>query len=173
MRRTASLLLLAFVFWSLSATSQQSDIATKLVGAWKLVSVTGDPVGLPGFYHQPTGLLIYLDSGQMAVQIAARSDRKPFGHFNSERRAASTSDRAAAFDSYNAYYGTYTVDSATGTVTHHLQDSIMPGLQGIQNVRWFEFQGEDTLVLIPVEDGKGGRIDRKTATFKLIWERLK
>ena len=45
--------------------------------------------------------------------------------------------------------------------------------RGVHNVRWFEFQGNHRLLLIPREDGKGGVIDRKNATNKLLWERIK
>jgi Lipocalin-like domain len=109
----------------------------------------------------------------MSVQIANKSERNPFGKTRAGLRSASLEDKAAVYDSYVAYYGTYTVDGKTGTVTHHLADHSFPGRQGTDNVRWFEFEGADRLVLIPVEDGKGGVINRKDATYKLIWERVK
>jgi hypothetical protein len=48
-----------------------------------------------------------------------------------------------------------------------------PALRGRGNVRWFEFQGDDRVVLIPMENGNGGVITRKDATYKLTWERIK
>jgi hypothetical protein len=54
-----------------------------------------------------------------------------------------------------------------------LQDASSPNWRGVNNVRWFEFQSNDRLLLIPREDGKGGVINRKNATFKLLWERIK
>jgi hypothetical protein len=158
---------------AVSGTPQQSQIATRFVGAWRLVSVEGNPPGLPAFYDRPTGMLVYLASGQMIVQIAAKADRKPFAPFNQGRLSATPEEKAAAFDSYTAYYGTYTVDARAGTVTHHIEDYSVPGRRGTLNVRWFEFRGGDRLVLIPVEDGKGGVIARKDATWKLLWERIK
>jgi len=41
------------------------------------------------------------------------------------------------------------------------------------SVRWYEFQGNDRVVLIPTEDGKGGTIAQKEATHKLTWEHIK
>jgi hypothetical protein len=82
-------------------------------------------------------------------------------------------EKAAAFDSYGAYYGTYTVDAKAETVTHHIEDGLNPALRGRNNVRWFEFRGADRLVLIATEDGKGGTVARKDATYKLVWERIK
>jgi len=87
--------------------------------------------------------------------------------------AATTEEKAAAFDTYAAYFGTYTIDAKVGTVSHHLEDNLVPGRQGTDNVRWFEFQGDNRLLLIPVEDGKGGVLALKDATYKLLWERLK
>jgi len=155
------------------ALAQQSKPASRFTGAWRLVSVEGNPPGLAGFYDRPTGMLVYLASGQVIVQIAARADRKPFAAFNQGRRSASVDEKAAAFDSYLAYYGTYTVDEQAGTVTHHIEDYSVPGRRGTANVRWFEFHGNDRLVLIPREDGKGGVIARNDATYKLTWERIK
>jgi hypothetical protein len=156
---------------AVSGIPQQNQIANRFAGAWRLVSVEGHPPGLPGFYDRPTGMIVYLASGQMIVQIAAKADRQPFAPFNQGRLSATPEAKAAAFDSYLAYYGTYTVDGQAGTVTHHIEDYSVPGRRGTANVRWFEFRG-DRLVLIPVEDGKGGMIARKDATYKLLWERI-
>ena len=80
--------------------------------------------------------------------------------------------KSSAFDTYAAYFGTYTIDAKAGTVSHHLDDNLIPGRQGTDNVRWFEFQGDNRLLLIPIEDGKGGVLARKDATYKLLWERI-
>jgi hypothetical protein len=158
---------------ALSGMPQPNQIAQRFSGAWRLVSVEGNPPGLPGFYNRPSGMIVYLASGHMAVQIAAKADRKAFAPFNQGRLSATAEEKAAAFDSYLAYYGTYTVDGQAGTVTHHIEDYSVPGRRGTSNVRWFEFRSGGRLVLIPVEDGKGGVIARKDATYKLIWERIK
>jgi hypothetical protein len=151
----------------------QNQIAKRFVGAWRLVSIEGNPPNLPGFYDRPSGMIVYLASGQMAVQIAARADRKPFAPGNHGRLLATPEEKAAAFDSYLGYYGTYTVDGQAGTVTHHIEDYSVPGRRGTTNVRWFEFRGSDGLVLIPMEDDKGGVIARENASYKLFWERIK
>lgn len=173
MKRLAAFLLIFFCLASVLAASQD-QIASRFVGAWRLVSIEGVPPGLPGnLYDRPTGLIIYSASGQISAQLVAKADRKPFAPFNKGRVSATTEDKAAAFDSYVAYYGTYTVDAKTGTITHHLEGSLIPGREGINNVRWFEFLGDDRLLLIPIEDGKGGVLERKDAAYKLLWERIK
>ena len=173
MKRLATFLLILFCLGAAPAAPQQDELAKRLVGTWRLVSIEGNPPGLTGIYDRPTGLLIYSSSGRVSAQIVAKADRKPFAPFNKGRLSATTEEKAAAFDSYVAYYGTYTVDAKAGTVTHHLEGSLIPGREGINNVRWCEFRGDDRLLLIPVEDGKGGVFARKDATYKLLWERIK
>jgi hypothetical protein len=148
----------------------RGELAKKIVGAWRLVAVEGQPPGLPGFYDHATGLIVYDPSGTMSVQIANRGGRKSFA---GGLAAGTREEKAAAFDSYFSYYGTYTVDDAAGTVTHDVQDSSYPDLRGRHQVRWVEFQGKDRMVLIPREDGKGGAVVRKDATYRLFWERVK
>jgi hypothetical protein len=151
------------------APAQNEKLARQFVGAWRLVSIEGTSRVTPMAYDRPTGIIMYDSSGRMSVQISRRADRRPFaGGINS----GTPEEKAAAFDSYTAYYGAYTVDAKAGTVTHHLEDRLGPGGRGVDNVRYFEFRG-DRVVLMPVEDGKGGRIARKDATYKLTWERIK
>ena len=174
MKRLTTFFLILFCLSSAPAAPRQDELAKRFVGAWRLVSVEGVPPGLPGnLYDRPTGLIIYSASGRVSAQLVAKADRKPFAAFNQGRVSATTEDKAAAFDSYAAYYGTYTVDAKAGTITHHLEGSLIPGREGIYNVRWFEFRGDDGLLLIPVEDGKGGVLARKDAAYKLLWERVK
>lgn len=152
------------------AQATKGQLAKKIVGAWRLVSVEGQPPGLPGFYDHPTGLIVYDSSGMMSVQIANRGGRKRFA---AGLAAGTEAEKAAAFDSYFSYYGTYSVDEAAGTVTHDVQDSSYPDLRERHHVRWVEFQGDDRMVLIPREDGKGGAVVRKDTTYRLYWERVK
>jgi hypothetical protein len=121
-------------------------------------------------YDHPTGLIVYDRSGWMSVQIAIHGERKPFAKGVS---AGTVEEKAEAFDAYLAYYGTYTVDTKVGTVTHHLVDHSYPGFRGWDNIRWFEFQGDNRVILITTEDGKGGMIARNDATYKLTWERIR
>jgi len=153
-----------------SAESIPHNAGKKLVGAWRLVSVEGSDATFHFAYDHPTGIIIYDRSGWMAVQIDIKGTRKPF--VNGPASGTGT-EKVAAFDNYIAYYGTYTLDLKAQTVTHHLEDASVPNWRGVNNVRWLEFQGNDRLLLIPREDGKGGVIDRKSATYKLLWERIK
>ena len=171
MRHLGLISLLYLLGLTLTPSAQsQTDPAKRLVGAWRLVSVEGtSPVFKFAFDH-PHGLIIYDASGRMSVQQANIGDRKPFAKSPAD---GTIEEKAAAFDSYGAYYGTYTVDTKAGTVTHHIEDGMNPAQRGRDNVRWYEFQGNDHVVLIATEDGKGGMLARKDATYKLTWERIK
>jgi hypothetical protein len=173
MRRFTAFLLILFSLAATSAAPLPDDLSKKFVGAWRLVSIEGNPPGRTNFYDRPTGLIIYDPSGRMCVNIVLKADRKPFAPFTKGVLTATTEDKAAAFDSYAAYFGTFAVDAKAGTVAHHLEGNLIPGRQGTDNVRWFEFQGDNRLYLIPMEDSKGGVIARNDATYKLLWERVK
>jgi hypothetical protein len=164
--------MLLFCLSATSTTTQRSDAVTKkFVGAWRLFATEGNPPDRPGQYGEnPNGLLIFDQSGRMALQIATRDDRKPLP----PPAKATPDEKASAFDSYVAYFGTYTVDANAGTVTYHLEENMIPGRRGVNNVRWFEFQGDDHLLLVPTEDGKGGKLtSRQDAKFHHVWERIK
>lgn len=135
-----------------------------------MVSVEGTDATFRLAYDHPTGMITYDRSGWMAVQIDVKGVRKPFINGPATGTAE---EKVSAFDNYLSYYGTYTLDLKAQTVTHHLEDASVLNWRGVNNVRWFEFQDNDRLLLIPREDGKGGVIDRKNATYKLLWERIK
>jgi hypothetical protein len=113
---------------------------------------------------------MYDPSGRISVQIVIKADRTPFAPHAKGLLSATTAEKAAAFDSYAAYFGMYTVNAKEGTVTHHLRDSLVPGRRGTDNVRWFEFHSDDELLLVPMEDGKGGVLARKDAAYELLSE---
>ena len=170
MKKSRVLLLIFCCASSFSAAPPQDTAGKKLVGAWRLVSVEGTDATFHFAYDHPTGIITYDGSGWMAVQIDIKGVRKPFV----KGPASGTSEeKVAAFDNYIAYYGTYKLDLEAQTITHHLEDASPPNWRGVDNVRWFEFLGNDRLLLIPREDGNGGAIDRKHATYKLLWERIK
>lgn len=170
MKKGHVLFLVLFCVSLFSAEAQQNNANEKLVGAWRLVSVEGTDATIHFAFDHPTGMITYDRSGWMSVQIDIKGVRKPFAI---GAASGTGEEKVAAFDNYIAYYGTYKVDWKAQTVTHHLEDASVPNLRGRDNVRWFEFLGNDRLVLIPRENGKGGVIERKNATYKLLWERIK
>ena len=102
------------------------------------------------------GLIYYDETGHMAVQIMPDRLRPKYAG------AEPTPDEAkAAITGYTAYFGTYTIDERTHTVTHHRLGNINPGALG-DFVRRYEFASSDRLILRRIE-----------STNELTWERIK
>jgi Lipocalin-like domain len=104
-----------------------------LIGAWRLVDIDIEgPAGreVDPFYGSGSrGLLIYDASGWFSVQIEGSG--RPAMQIPSVRPAVEQSDstarlKATVLDSYYAYYGTWSFDQATSTVTHHAKGALYP-----------------------------------------------
>jgi tetratricopeptide (TPR) repeat protein len=109
-----------------------------LIGSWRLVRIEyRGPKGAldDPFYHaQSTGLLTYDASGAMSVQIAAGT--RPTLSIPATRplTAAAIPDeraKAAALDSYYAYFGTWELDAEHSSITHHIISALIPAETGM------------------------------------------
>jgi hypothetical protein len=154
---------LALLVSTAFAADNAADLQKKFVGSWKLISIEG-----PNRNNtKSVGMITYDNVGHMSVHIV-RGDRPAFPN---GRAQATDREKAAAFETYTAYYGTYTFEPENGIVIHHLEGSITPGQIGQDNIRYFELQG-NRLTLSVANDGKGGRMARKDTTAHLTWERI-
>src|SRR6266850_6525333 len=97
--------------------SPNSTIAEKIIGTWRLGSIEDHRPNRPENEFNPTGYIMYDSTGHVAVQNMRRGDRAKFA--SEEIAKATTEENAAAFSSYRAYYGTYTINEVAGTITHH------------------------------------------------------
>ena len=131
----------------------RSDVAKRLIGAWRYLGTRRDGSRFDRGPN-PKGMIYYGPHGEMSVQVAPDVKRPRAG-------AVMTPEEAKiAVTGYIAYFGTYTVDEAAGTVTHHRHDGIQPGDTG-DLVRRYEFAG-DRLILRGVD-----------STLEVTWERIK
>ena len=144
--------------------------ASDLTGAWHLVSVeTIRPNGeiiYPYYGKNPQGLIVYDPSGWVSVQIV--SDPKPTvptGNSRDTFKNAPAAQKATAADGYYAYFGTYSVDAAASTVTHHLKESLYPGERGEDFVRHFSIENGRLTLLAKVHE-MGEDHQRR-----LVWQR--
>jgi lipocalin-like protein len=129
------------------------EVAKTLLGAWRYVG-TRINGGNWDRGANPKGMIYYGPHGEMAVQIAPDVKRTRAG-------AAMTPDEAlTAVKDYIAYFGTYTVDEAAGTVTHHRHDSLQPGDAG-DLVRRYELNGDRLVLRAP------------NSSLEVSWERIK
>jgi len=110
------------------------------------------------------GRLMYDKSGFMSVQHMSNS-RKPFA--SGDWLKGTPEEIKAAFESYRAYYGKWTVDEQKNTVTHHIEAGSLPNWNGTDFVRQYQFI-DNRLILKSTPLLMAG----KYATAFLIWERL-
>jgi hypothetical protein len=136
-----------------------------LHGHWRLVSWTGVDADGEQVLHggpSPSGDLIYLPSGRMAVQIQY-DERPPLG--SRDLDAGDETGKAAAYDTYNAYCGTWSAPR-DGVVVHHVELALHPDQPGMDKERPFELAGNElTLHTQPVSTPDG------EATSVLRWRR--
>ena len=122
---------LAAVLFSTFAAAQKriqtgSD-RDKLIGAWHLISIESPgPDGRLTRVTDCKGQLIYTGDGHMSVQLMYPPSQ-------------STLSNDYVLNGYEASFGSYDVDEAAHTVTHHVQASITRGLIGKDLTRAFQF----------------------------------
>lgn len=116
-----------------------------LVGTWTLLSweqrYSDGKIEYP-LGDKPVGVLVYTFDNQMIVQMLARER----SHINSEDPLGGTTDeRATAYSSCLAYFGTYKMISSN-EVEHFIDSSLYPNWSGQAAVRNMEIQN-DHLIL--------------------------
>lgn len=176
MRQLRSLCIFVLISISVCAlgfgqSNADQKLRDQLPGAWRLLSIeTIKPNGeviYPFYGKRPEGLLVYDKSGWMSVQIV--SDPKPTvpaADSREEFLAAPADQKTKAIDGYYAYFGTWTVDAAKGTVTHHIEQSLYPAERGENGTRHVVLEG-DRLTLTAKTHEMGEEHERK-----LVWQRI-
>lgn len=145
----------------------QSQSARSLLGTWRLTSY--EARDSEGRVQHPlgknvSGLLVYDGGGNMSAHVM-RNDRPFFAAKDPAR--GTDAELRAAFEDYGSYFGTYTIDQAKQTVTHHVQDAWYPNWIGHDQVRHFKFDGTRLLLSTPplIWDGQ-------SLEHVLTWERI-
>jgi hypothetical protein len=145
----------------------------QLVGAWRLVSMDyrgPDNASVDPFYQpDSTGLLIYDASGWMSVHITAPHRQAWKVPISRQPTAGSPQDgalKAAAFDTYYAYFGTWDLDEARSVVTHHVVSALLPAEEGQSYAQQIAL--ENGRLVFTTRNGPEGR---QIVRHK-IWERL-
>ena len=171
MKRAALLLVLLVVavpYQSLAQAGQTTSVQQKILGTWKLVSYVREEVASGAksdvMGAHPSGYINYGSDGRMIVMIVGSDRKKPAG-------AVATPDEAAALiRSMLAYAGTYSIDSAAKTVTHHVDISWDQARAGTDQIRSYKL-GANQLTLT-TEASTDPATGKKTVRT-LVWERLK
>jgi len=143
-------------------------LSEQLPGTWELLSridvtASGERRPEPSLGEDPVAYLIYDRSGHFAAQFMKRGDRSapmpegPSGAQNNSR----------AQGGYDAYFGTYTVDDAQGTVTQRLLGALSQENVGSVLTRAMEVNA-DTLVIRLQTTVGGGQAVTRTLTWKRV-----
>jgi hypothetical protein len=144
-----------------------------IIGAWRLVDIEySGPNGSlvdPVFGANSQGLIIYDPSGWMSVQIFS-ADRpampRPATRTSGPAVPEANAAKAAAFDSYYAYFGTWDYDAGTSIITHHLKSSLLPHETGVDYRRSVSIHGGR--LDLTVSNQVNGENRQRTLT----WERV-
>jgi len=145
----------------------------QLIGAWRLVSIEysgpSGPLVDPFYQADSTGIIVYESSGWMSVHIVAphrRAWEVPASRLSSVAASQDTQLKAAAFDTYYAYFGTWDFDAATSVVNHHVKSSLIPAESGLDYAQKATL--EDGKLIFTVRSGNNG----EQTTRRKIWERI-
>ena len=145
----------------------QGAASGSLVGTWTLVSCESrfeDGAVEPSLGIDPIGQLMYDASGRMSVHLMRR-DRAAF--VSMDLRGGTPQELKAAFNSHQSYYGRYSLDVATGMVSHHIEGGSFPNWTGTTQKRFYKLEGKRLSLSTPPIP-----IDGKQARVFLIWERV-
>jgi hypothetical protein len=136
--------------WAGSREPRDGPIPTRqqLIGAWRLVSIDlsgpNGPVVDPFYQADSMGIIVYDVSGWMSVQIAAPHRptwEVPALRVPSAATGLSSRRKAAAFDTYYSYYGTWSLDEVRGVVTHYVTSSLIPAETGLSYAQDVALEG--------------------------------
>lgn len=137
-----------------------------LVGVWRLESMfVRDANGTmaPYWGDAPTGRIVYTAGGQMVAQVY--DTRRP--KLGVPWESAGPEAARIAFVGLSTYFGTYSVDLATQTVTHTVEGAMVPDWVGMKLVRRYRFLAPDRVELGVVPDAQ-----LPSTGLVLVWQRV-
>jgi len=150
-----------------SAPTKPAPLSATLPGTWSLLSridvtASGERRPEPSLGEDPVALLIYDRMGNFAAQFMRR-DRT--GAVPDGPSGAANNSRAQG--GYDAYFGTYAVDDATGQVTQVLQAALSAEHVGATVTRTMEVQGDRLVIALDTASADGTSVTRT-----LTWRRV-
>lgn len=149
------------------------SLTRELVGTWELVSriditTNGERHLEPLLGEDPIALLYYDRSGHFAAQFMKR-DRTTSRTSDADAASAGAGapNNSRAQGGYDAYFGTYTVDDAHGTVTQRLLGALSPENVGLVLTRAMTIEGTALTIKLETATGAG-----ESVTRTLVWRRV-
>jgi len=155
---------------------QSQPLSEALIGTWELVSrvdrtAAGNRRIEPGLGEDPVALLYYDRSGHFAAQFMRRdrsADALAAATASISTSGGVASNNSRAQNGYDAYFGTYTVDDDSGTVTQRLIGALSAENVGLVLTRSMTVD-RDTLTI----EVKMSGADGEPVTRTLVWQRAR
>jgi hypothetical protein len=135
-------------------------LSQTLIGTWRLVSredrtASGERRIDPGLGADPIALLVYDRGGNFAAQFMKRDRRGA-----ASTSGASAPNNSAAVGGYDAYFGSYTVDDAAGTVTQRLLGALSAENVGMVLTRSMQVLGDELVIQLATASADGTPVVR-------------
>jgi hypothetical protein len=161
-----ALLFLGIGLSASNAVAQQKSLKEQLVGTWTFVSaVNTRPDGTkfdPNDGGKTAGMLMFDGTGRFSWQII-RSDIPKLA---SNNRSQGTADEfKAVAQGVLSYFGTYSLDDSSKTLTMQIETSSFPNFNGANQKRSIAFMGDEAT--ITNQAGASG------GTAEVKWKRVK
>jgi hypothetical protein len=142
-------------------------LSATLPGTWQLLSridrtAAGERRAEPALGEDPLALLIYDRGGNFAAQFMRRN---PAPDAPEGPRGAPNNSRAVG--GYDAYFGTYTIDDAAGTVTQRLVGALSREHVGAVLKRAMRVDGDTLVITLDTAAADGAAVTRT-----LTWRRV-
>jgi hypothetical protein len=138
-----------------------NSLSRDLIGTWELISREDHTAGgerriEPSLGSDPIAILIYDGSGYFSAQFMKR-DRN---HSEPESQRAGGPNNSRAVGGYDAYFGTYIVDDAQGTVTQRLLGALSPENVGQVLTRAMVVVGDELTIRVHTASATGEAVTR-------------
>lgn len=124
----------------------------ELIGTWRLVEFWDrDSAAAPKRYaygERPTGYFTYDPTGHVSIQIQQGPKSQRIGSERGEDwfQIATLEELRATVRAYRAYFGTYTVDRATGIVIHRVEGDSRGFYTGSDQRRQYRIKGDSLII---------------------------
>lgn len=151
---------------------RRTSLSETLPGAWLLESRidrvadgTRHPDPLLG--EDPVALLVYDASGYFTAQFMKRDRATALPESPASGTQATPKNNTQAQWGYDAYFGTYTIDDVTGTVTQRLLGALAPANVGMELTRAMQADHQRLVIRLETTAADGVAVTRT-----LTWRRL-
>ncbi len=150
-----------------TTTPKPAPISKSLVGTWKLLSRidrnrAGVQIAEPSLGSDPVALLVFDGGGNFSAQFMRREPGAPPG----DEGGAAPTNNSRPRGGYDAYFGTYVADDASGIVRTLLVGALSREYVGQEFIRHVAVEGDTLTLRLDTQSSHGEPVVRT-----LTWRR--